>query len=351
MPAPAGTPLAAQDRPGILAQGLDIQILRTRAAIAAAGALPDPLPSCRLVDRARMDFPVHERLHQYRTHLPPRLPVIRQPRGRQRQRMRGQVADPHPRQDQEPGIARHALQTLLPPVPAPANPFVPVLQLRRGALEQQAPQLPALPVDHEVPHAAAHRLAVAQTVVAVHQLVEQGHVIGLTGHRESHLSQFRQGAFDDLLRLSGHASAWRLAGTANLALVLRRQRHDSLALQHFQHLQCRIYAVLARTGAPAEMLADGMRQLVTAQPPHQFHRAPDIRQLAARQAPPEKHPRLQPFRPFRHRKSSSGQSAPPPGRGNMQAIVGHQWPLVKGFRRIFFRMPKNRFTTGSCGRK
>ncbi len=155
----ARAPLVAQDRSRIGLQRLQIHVLGRLALAAVARAAAGMLPARGAVARALADPPVHERLDQRRAHLPARLPVVRQPRRRQRQRMARQILRPHPRQDQEPRVADHPLQPPVEPPAVPADPLVAAPKPVRGALEQQASQPPAIAGDDEVSQMAAHRPA------------------------------------------------------------------------------------------------------------------------------------------------------------------------------------------------
>ena len=163
-----------------------------------------------------------------------RLPVVRQPARRQRQGLGRQVADAHPRQDQEAGVADHPVQALAPGRLVPADEVVAARQRPGRVGEQQAAQPAPAAIDDGVTQMRTDRAAVAQVMVPVDQFVPSRDLVRLRHHAQLQGLQPLQAAADLGARLGAGGPCRRLLRPAPLRLVLVRQHENAEFLQLFE---------------------------------------------------------------------------------------------------------------------
>ena len=152
-------------------QRIQVNVLRSPAflrCIRIASLRPtNALPVGRTVAGPPVLRRIYEGLRQYRLQAVPLLPVPGQPPNRHRQHLRGQIRNPNPRENQEPGVAHHPLQTLRPiPVP-PANPGVTTGKPSRARFKQQTAQLATPTIPQPVAQETAERMPVTQLMMPI----------------------------------------------------------------------------------------------------------------------------------------------------------------------------------------
>ena len=196
-----------QDLAAVLRQGIDVDVLAGPPGVGAAPGLAEAEPVGGPVADATETFRIHERLNQDWPGTVAALPVLRQLLGGQRQRVRGQIVDPHPRKQQEAGLTHHQVQMLLVGALGPADPVVAAGQRARRLAEQQAAQRALVPVAQEVAQLRAQRLAVAQVVIVVDVFVEQPGLLRTLRQLQAQRSQLPQAVLDGRLRVRAGRSA------------------------------------------------------------------------------------------------------------------------------------------------
>ncbi len=157
----------------------------------------------------------HEQHHQQRVEDPAALlPVRRQLLDGQRQRVRGQMLDPHPRKQQVARLPHHQVQVLFVGPRGPADPGVAAGQRVGRLAEQQAAQRPPLPVQQEVAQVRAHRLTVAEVMVPLDVLVPQPGLLLLLDQLQAQRLQLPQTRLDQGIheRICTPASYHRKSG-------------------------------------------------------------------------------------------------------------------------------------------
>ena len=227
----------------VFRQRIQVNVLRSPAflrCIRLASLRPaNALPVGRTVAGPPVLRRIHEGLRQYRLQAVPLLPVPGQPPNRHRQGLRGQIRNPNPRENQEPGVAHHPLQTLRPiPVP-PANPGVTTGKPSRARLKQQTAQLATPTIPQPVAQETAERMPVTQLMMPVHPAPS----IPSTASPSAHNFQFQRHQLLQPARYGGaRIRAARMprsptSGSRSRSRPLRRQRHDAAGLQLLQHPQ------------------------------------------------------------------------------------------------------------------
>ena len=227
---------------------------------------------------------IHKGLRQYRLQAVPLLPVPGQPPNRHRQGLRGQIRNPNPRENQEPGVAHHPLQTLRPiPIPIPpAHPGVTTGQPGRARLKQQTAQLATPTIPQPVTQETAERMPVTQLMMPIHPFLPF-----LNGLPLSHNLQFQRHQLLQPARYGGaRIRAARMprsptSGSRSRSRPLRRQRHDPASLQLLQHPQTGPQPIPTLRREPAQMTAQGGSQLMAAQRRKHFHRLLKVCNLTA----------------------------------------------------------------------
>ncbi len=95
----------------VFRQRIQVNVLRRPACLRCtrlASLRPaNALPVGRTVAGPPVLRRIHKGLRQYRLQAVPLLPVPGQPPNRHRQGLRGQIRNPNPREDQEPGVVHH----------------------------------------------------------------------------------------------------------------------------------------------------------------------------------------------------------------------------------------------------
>ena len=137
------------------------------------------------------------------------------------------------------------------------------------------------------------RAAVAQVMVPVDQFVPSRDLVRLRHHAQLQGLQPLQAAADLGARLGAGGPCRCLLRPAPLRLVLVRQDENAEFLQLFEQASGGVDAVAAARGMQVQVLADGVREFVAAQPRKAPRRALHVGDLAAGQAPPEEGGRLQ----------------------------------------------------------
>ena len=118
-----GTRPVQQNRAEVLAERVDEHVLGAAPGVGAGPGLADTFPVGGPVAGSAEASRVYERFDQNRGCRVAALPVRRQLPGRQRQRVTGQIPDRHPGQEEQAGLAQHAVEVLLirPCGPAPTQ--------------------------------------------------------------------------------------------------------------------------------------------------------------------------------------------------------------------------------------
>ena len=272
----------------VLRQRIQVHVLRRPArlrCIRLASLRPaHALPVGRTVAGPPVLRRIHKGLHQYRLQAVPLPPVPGQPPNRHRQGLRGQIRNPNPREDQEPGVAHHPLQPLRPiPIP-PANPGVTTGKPGRTRLKQQAAQLATPTIPQPVAQETAERMPVTQFMMPIHPFLPFLNVLPLRHNLQFQRHQLLQPARYRGTRIrAARMPRSPTAGSRSRSRSLRRQRHDAAGLQLLQHPQTGPQPIPTLRCEPAQMSAQGGRQLMAAQCRKQLHRLLNVRNPAAGQ--------------------------------------------------------------------
>ena len=228
---------------------------------------------------------IHKGLRQYRLQAVPLLPVPGQLPNRHRQCLRGQIRNPNPRENQEPGVAHHPLQTLRPiPIP-PANPGVTTGKPGRTRLKQQTAQLATPTIPQPVAQETAERMPVTQLMMPIHQLLPFLNGLPLRHNLQFQRHQLLQPALYGGTRIRAtRMPRSPTSGSRSRSRSLRRQRrHDAAGLQLLQHPQTGPQSIPTLRCEPAQMTAQGGSQLMAAQCRKQLHRLLNVRNPTAGQ--------------------------------------------------------------------
>ena len=104
------------------------------------------------------------------------LPVGANTSSETREQVAGQVRHLDPGQHQKARVVGQQPQVRLPRAAIPSDPCVARRALPRRRAKQRAAHRPSRTVAHQIPDVLAHRVAVAQVVIAAQQAVEQPQV-------------------------------------------------------------------------------------------------------------------------------------------------------------------------------
>ena len=277
----------------VLRQRVQVHVLGVAPGVGAALGAAHAQPVGGAVAGAAEALRIDERLQQDR---PPRvapLPVGGQLPRRQRQRLRRQEADAHPGEQQKAGLGEDEVQMLLVGALRPVHPGVAAEQRAGRLAEQQAAQPAPVAVEQEVAQMRAQRLFIAEVVVALDKLIPQAGVLR-RGQLQAQRQQVPQPVFNQRLGSGARGQGDRLARPGpHLVGVLGGQRQDAGPLEPLQQAEGGRDPVAAGGRAPAQVLADRLRQLLAAQRRERRHRLLDVSDLAAREAPAEEGGRLE----------------------------------------------------------
>ena len=260
------------------------------AGLADAGPVGGPVAGSPEAQR------VHHGFQQHGPGAVALLPVRRQLLDGQRQRVRGQMLDPHPRKQQVARLPHHQVQVLLVGPRGPADPGVAAGQRVGRLAEQQAAQRPPLPVQQEVAQVRAHRLTVAEVMVPLDVLVPQPGLLLLLDQLQAQRLQLPQTRLDPRLGSAAPGRDHRLARSATHVLgALGGQPQDAGLLELLQQAQRGLDPVAAGRRVPVEVLADRLRQFLAAQGREGGDHLLNLGDLPTGEAPTEEGGRLELF--------------------------------------------------------
>ncbi len=217
-----------------------------------------------------------------------RLPAFRKPAQGQRQRLRRQIVDADPRQHEKAAVRHRKVQAAAAVSLAPADPFVPRRQLPRRRLEQQNGQRPPAPVADEPADVRAEGPRTAEIMIAVHERFPQGGVLRRRRLLQGQGLQGRETAGDLRLRVGRPHMDNRPGRLFRGRAALLRQGQDPALLKALENTQARRDAVFTFRRCPAQVLADGLRQLVAAVVREHRDGLCDVGDLAPCETPAEK---------------------------------------------------------------
>ena len=143
-----------------------------RGVLATARRTTDVDPVGRAIARALEAGAIHIGLRQVDRVSVDALPVLRELAGHVAQRVRSQMTNLHPGQDQEPRIVGNQVQVASPCGRRPPEEAVAGAELRRRGRPPEAPHDPPSCIDQKF-QVLPHRRAVAEVVVGFDQEVEQ----------------------------------------------------------------------------------------------------------------------------------------------------------------------------------
>ena len=277
----------------VLRQRVQVHVLGVApgvgAALGAAHAQPVGGAVAGAVEALRID----ERLQQDRPPSVAPLPVGGQRPRRQRQRLRRQEADAHPGEQQKAGLGDDEVQMLLVGTLRPAHPGVAAEQRAGRLAEQQAAQPAPVAVEQEVAQMRAQRLFIAEVVVVLDEFIPQPCLLR-HGQLQAERQQVPQPVCDQRPGSGARGQGDRLERPGpHLVGALGGQRQDAGPLEPLQQAEGGHDPVAAGGRAPAQVLADRLRQLLAAQRRERRHPLLDGGDLPAREAPAEKGGRLE----------------------------------------------------------
>ena len=166
----------AQDLPAVLGQRIEIDILGV--PLGAALGLADGEPVGGAIAGAGETLRIDEGLDEDGLVAILLVPVGGQLADGQGQGVRGQMLDADPGQEQEARLRDDPMQLVSVLVGFPADPAVAAGQREGALLEQHRAERALLAVLEQVAQMGTDRLAVAQVVVAVDELLAQGDLLG-----------------------------------------------------------------------------------------------------------------------------------------------------------------------------
>ena len=133
-------------------------------------------PVGRLVAGAPEAAAIHESFQRMNRMSILALPVGANTSSETREQVAGQVRHLDPGQHQKARVVGQQPQVRLPRAAIPSDPCVARRALPRRRAKQRAAHRPSRAVAHQIPDVLAHRVAVAQVVIAAQQAVEQPQV-------------------------------------------------------------------------------------------------------------------------------------------------------------------------------